>query len=218
MFGWVLWYINNCRLFNVKSPLYIYINYIWFCLVGFYGISHYCRLFNAKSSLYIYIKYIWFCLVGFYGISTIVDYLMSNPLLYIYINYIWFFLVGFYDISTIVDYLMSNHFFIHKPVLFQRTQYSKRTQFISTWPVDRTLSSATTSSQSGPGSDSIKVVLRIPHSSSITGTSQSDCLVSYARHTLGESYPSTEIQPVYCTTPADRTWKSIKLLFGSSTV
>ena len=48
-FGWVLWHIN------------------------------YFMLFNSKSSLYIYIKYIWFVLVGFYGISTIVDYLMSNP-------------------------------------------------------------------------------------------------------------------------------------------
>ena len=27
-----------------------------------------------------YIKYIWFGLVGFYGISTIVGYLMPNPL------------------------------------------------------------------------------------------------------------------------------------------
>ena len=33
-----------------------------------------------SSSLYIYIKYIWFGWVGFYGISTIVGYLMSNPL------------------------------------------------------------------------------------------------------------------------------------------
>ena len=49
-FGWVLWHINHCRLFN------------------------------AKSSLYIYIKYIGFGLVGFYGISTIVGYLMPNPL------------------------------------------------------------------------------------------------------------------------------------------
>ena len=48
--GWVLWHINHCRLFN------------------------------AKSSLYIYIKYVWFGLVGFYGISTIVGYLMPNPL------------------------------------------------------------------------------------------------------------------------------------------
>ena len=37
-------------------------------------------LFNAKSSLYIYIKYIGFGFVGFYGISTIIGYLMPNPL------------------------------------------------------------------------------------------------------------------------------------------
>ena len=36
-------------------------------------------LFNAKSGLYIHIRYIWFGLVGFYGISTIVGYLMPNP-------------------------------------------------------------------------------------------------------------------------------------------
>ena len=40
---------------------------------------NYCRLFNAKSSFYIYIKYICFGLVGFYGISTIVGNLMQNP-------------------------------------------------------------------------------------------------------------------------------------------
>ena len=49
-FGWVLWHIN------------------------------YYRLFNAKSSLYIYIDYIVVGLVGFYGISTIVAYLEPNPL------------------------------------------------------------------------------------------------------------------------------------------
>ena len=49
-FGWVLWHINHCRLFN------------------------------AKSSLYIYIKYIGFGLVGFYGITTLIGYLMPNPL------------------------------------------------------------------------------------------------------------------------------------------
>ena len=49
-FGWFLWHINHCSLFN------------------------------AKSSLYIYIRYIGFVLVGFYGISTIVGYLMPNPL------------------------------------------------------------------------------------------------------------------------------------------
>ena len=38
-FGWVLWHINHCRLFNANSSLYIYIKYIWFGLGGFYGIS-----------------------------------------------------------------------------------------------------------------------------------------------------------------------------------
>ena len=41
---------------------------------------NYCRLFNAKSFSRIYIRYIWFGWVGFYGISTIVGYLMPNPL------------------------------------------------------------------------------------------------------------------------------------------
>ena len=36
--GWVLWHINHCRLFIAKSSLYIYIKYIWFGLVWFYGI------------------------------------------------------------------------------------------------------------------------------------------------------------------------------------
>ena len=123
-FDWVLWHINHCRLFNAKSSLYIYIRYIWFGLVGFYGIStivgylmpnplytyildiydlvwlglwhsNHCRLSNAKSSLYIYIKYIGFVLVGFYGISTIVGYLMPN-LLYTYILNIYdLFWLGF---------------------------------------------------------------------------------------------------------------------------
>ena len=108
-FDWVLWHINHCGLFNAKSSLYIYIEYIWFGLVGFYGIStivvylmpnplymytlniydlvwwvlwhiNYCRLFKAKSSLYIYIKSKWFGLVWFDGISTMVGYLMANPL------------------------------------------------------------------------------------------------------------------------------------------
>ena len=29
-FGWVLWHINHCRLFNVKSSSYVHIKYIWF--------------------------------------------------------------------------------------------------------------------------------------------------------------------------------------------
>ena len=60
----------------------------------------------------------------------------------------------------------------------------------SVWPIDRILSGATTLSQSGPGSNVNKGVLHVLQSSSITGASQSDCLVSYPRHLLKESYPS----------------------------
>ena len=61
-FGWVLWHINHCRLFNAKYCLYIYIKYIWFGWVLWH--INLCRLFNAKYCLYLYIKYIndlvWF--------------------------------------------------------------------------------------------------------------------------------------------------------------
>ena len=77
-------------------------------------------------------------------------------------------------------------------------------QFSSIWPIDRTLSSATTPSQSGPGSNGNEVVLYIPQSSSIAETSTSDCLVLYPGHSLmGGSYPSAEVQLVYSTTPAN---------------
>ena len=71
-----------------------------------------------------------------------------------------------------------------KSVLFQIIQFSISILFSSIWPIDRTLSGATTLSQSGPGSDSNKGVLCIPQSSTITRTSQSDCLVSYPEHLL----------------------------------
>ena len=69
--------------------------------------------------------------------------------------------------------------------------------------MDRTLSGATTSEESGPGSNGNEGVLRIPQSSSITGTSPSDCLVSYPGHLLGESYSSAEMQLVYSTALTD---------------
>ena len=96
---------NLISPFSMGDHVTIYIKYIWFGLVGFYGIStivgylmpnplytyelnindlvlwhinHY-RLFNKKSCLNIYIKYIGFGLIGFYGISTIVGDLMPNP-------------------------------------------------------------------------------------------------------------------------------------------
>ena len=84
-----------------------------------------------------------------------------------------------------------------KTVQFQAIQFS------SIWLIDKSLSGTTTPSQSGPGSDGNKGVLYIPQSSSITGTSLSDCLESYLGYSLGESYPFEEKQLVYSTALAD---------------
>ena len=62
----------------------------------------------------------------------------------------------------------------------------------SLWPLDRTLSGATTPSQSRPGSDGNEGILLIPRSFGITGASPSDCLVLYPEHSLGASYPSLQ--------------------------
>ena len=58
-----------------------------------------------------------------------------------------------------------------KTVLFQTIQFNISSQFSTIWPIDRTLSSASTLSQSGIGGDGNEGVLHIPKSSSITGTS-----------------------------------------------
>ena len=76
-----------------------------------------------------------------------------------------------------------------KTVLFQTIKFCISTQFSSIWPIDRTLSGATTPGQSGPGSDGIEGVLYILQSSSITEISPSDCLVLYPEHLLGVVLP-----------------------------
>ena len=68
-------------------------------------------------------------------------------------------------------------------------QFRINTQFSSIWPIDRTLSGATTPGQSKPGTDGNEGVLRIPKSSSITGTSSSDSLVSYLGYSSGSVTP-----------------------------
>ena len=55
-----------------------------------------------------------------------------------------------------------------------------------------------------PGSEGNEGLLRIPQSSSFTGTSQSDCLVSYLGHLLMGSYSSAEKQSVYSTALDDK--------------
>ena len=94
-----------------------------------------------------------------------------------------------------------------KTVLFQAVRIGIITQFSSIWSIDRTQLVATTPGQSGPGTDGNQRVLILPQSSTITGTSPSNCLVSYPGHWLllgGGSYPSAEVQLVYSTAPAVR--------------
>ena len=79
-----------------------------------------------------------------------------------------------------------------KPILFQTIQFSFILLFSSIWLKDRTLSGATTPGQSRHESDGNEGVLLITQSSSITGTSPSDCLMWYSEHTLRECYTSAD--------------------------
>ena len=90
-----------------------------------------------------------------------------------------------------------------KTVLFQTIQFSISMQFSLIWPIDTTLSVATTLSQSGFQSNGNEGVLHIPQSSSITGASSSDCFVLYTGHSLVESYPSAVMPLLYSAAPAD---------------
>ena len=71
-----------------------------------------------------------------------------------------------------------------KTVPFQTIQFRVSMQFCSIWPIDWTLSGATIPGQSGTGSDGNEGVLHIPQSSSITGTSPSDCFAIYPEHSF----------------------------------
>ena len=102
-----------------------------------------------------------------------------------------------------------NPFRVITPNKILKIQFSISTQFRSIWPIDKTLSGATTSGQSRLGSNGNEGVLYIPQSSSITGTSLSNCLVSYLGHSLGESYSSVEKQLMYSTAPVD--WEIITM-------
>ena len=85
--------------------------------------------------------------------------------------------------------------FFTKGLLIQKKKNLRK--IYSKDSINKTLSGATAPS-----------VLCIPQSSSITGASPSDCLVSYPEHSLKESYPSAEMQLVYSAAQADWARKS----------
>ena len=101
------------------------------------------------------------------------------------------------------SYLIPNPFLYIKTILFQTSQFTMSTQSSSIWPIDWTLSGATTLGQSRPGSDGNKGVLRIPLSSSVTGASLSDYFMSNVGHSLEESYPFAGMQSVYSVAATD---------------
>ena len=95
-----------------------------------------------------------------------------------------------------IQFSISTTVSLSKTVLFQTIQFSISPQISSIWPLDRTLSGTTTPGQSGLGSDGNEGVLRIPQSS-ITGTSPSNCLISYQDTCWGGGL--TPLQSVYST-------------------
>ena len=100
-------------------------------------------------------------------------------------------------------YSLSKTFLFQAIQFRQIVQFSISTQFSSIQPIDRALSGTTTPGHSEPGCNGNEGVPHIPQSSSISGTSQSDCLESYPRYSLGGDLTSAEMQSVYSTVPAD---------------
>ena len=84
-----------------------------------------------------------------------------------------------------MQFSISTQFQCQKTVPFQTIKFSISTLFSSIWPIERTLSGATTLGQSGPGSDGNVGVLRFLQNSSISRAPPSDCLVSCPGGSLG---------------------------------
>ena len=91
-----------------------------------------------------------------------------------------------------------------KTVPFQVVQFSISKHFSSIWPIDRTLSCASTPNQNGAGSNGNEVTFHIPKSFSVTWNSPSDCWAWYPGHSFEVCYTSAKKKSVYFTAPADK--------------
>ena len=121
-----------------------------------------------------------------------------------------------------------------RTVLLQAIHFSISTQFSFIWPIDRTLSGATTPRQSGPGSDDneeelqhywnhtirlfrvisrahLGEILPLAEMQSVYFTVSVDWVTG---HMLGETYHSAEMQPVHSAALAD--WATGHLLGESN--
>ena len=99
------------------------------------------------------------------------------------------FYVFFQYSCKVLEFISLLTFFLFYPVISRNGNVH-----YSIWPIEKTLSSATTPDQSGPWSNGNKGVLRIPQASNITGTLPLDCLVSYPWNSLG-SFTRCILQP-----------------------
>ena len=90
---------------------------------------------------------------------------------------------------------------VPKTVLFQTFQFSISTQFSSIWPIDRAPSSATTSGQSGPGSDGNERAF--PKALALLEPYRQTVYCHIRTLVVGRTYPSAEKQSVYSTHQAD---------------
>ena len=144
---------------------------------------------------------VWFGLVWFYGTPTFVSYQCQ---IHLHIYKTVLFQTFQFSLSTQFLYFYIKQFnqcqLNVKKVLFQEIRFGTNTQFSSIWPIERSQSGATTPGQSGSGNNDNEGVLRIPQSSSITGTTPSDYLVSYTGHSA-----------VYSSVPAD--WANCAFIF-----
>ena len=90
-FGWVLWHINHWKLFYAKSSLYKYIEYIWFGLVRFYGISIIEGYF-MPNPFYTYIlniyDLVWMGSMSYQPLKVILCQILFIQIYWIYM--IWF--------------------------------------------------------------------------------------------------------------------------------
>ena len=84
-----------------------------------------------------------------------------------------------------VDWVSVSTVSMSKTVLFQAIQFSTSTQFSSIWPINRTLSGATTPSQSGSRSNGNERVIRIPKAPALLEPHH-QFLYSHTGHSLVE--------------------------------
>ena len=89
-----------------------------------------------------------------------------------------------------------------KTILFQTIQFSISMQFSSIWPIDRTLSGATTPGQSGLGVMSVKRYSAFPKAPALLEPHHQIVNVIFRTLNGWRSYPSVEMQSVYSTAPA----------------